>query len=508
MKQNGLEVYYDHEAVVVHGYARESAQSVLNRSFLSHLVSLFRYYEKWNAVSYFLKKYREVGKTTLFVLFDLLAFNAAFFSAYYLRLSLGFVFPNPLYPVEAYQKFVLFENLLFFFSFVASGLYKIRRETRSVDELFDIARAIVLASVLLMTSTYLGQIRTYSRVVVSFVVPFAILYDWGLRSLIRKTHRKLLSLKVDLKRVCIVGPKEKAKTLEAGLLRDDRLGFDVVGVVDTEPAGNGILTGSLGPVDDIERIVDRYRVQHVIVLPGAVSGEKLASLVTMARRRVLDVTVVTDHAGLVFQQASVSDLAGRPVITYQKDTRYAIDRLTKRTFDVVVGACFVVVSAFLDVVYSIYALSKGTRPFTYSDRLGLEGEPFAMPTAGNGLSDGPSDFVNLPLFWLVVIGKMSLVGPYPIEVEDARRLGPDARFRFEVRPGVTGFWRMGSRSDISVDDLLARDASYVRNWSLTQDVKLFLTTIGKVVTGKQRVLSIVQSGEGSTHGEFPGAKNG
>ena len=200
MAQNGLKVYYYPDSVVVHGYARESAQSVMNRSFIAHLVSLFRYYEKWNAVLYFLKKYREVGKVALFVLMDLLAFNAAFLSAYYLRVNLSEIFTNPIFPIVMYKKLVFFENLLFFFSYVATGLYKIRRETRKVDELFDITKAIVFASILLMTSTYLSQIRTYSRLVVAFIVPFAILYDWGLRSLVRHAHQKLLSLKVDLKR--------------------------------------------------------------------------------------------------------------------------------------------------------------------------------------------------------------------------------------------------------------------------------------------------------------------
>jgi GT2 family glycosyltransferase/lipopolysaccharide/colanic/teichoic acid biosynthesis glycosyltransferase len=499
MKQDGLKVYYQPESVIVHGYTRESAQSVLNRSFFAHLVSLFRYYEKWNTLLYFMKKYREVSKVLLFILIDLVAFNAAFLSAYYLRVFLDEVFINPIFPITVYKKFVLFENLLFFFSFVALGLYKIRRETRSVDELFDVAKAIIFASILLMTSTYLGQIRTYSRMVVAFVVPFAIIYDWGLRGMIRKAHRKLLSLKVDLKRACIVGPREKAKALELRLIRDDRLGVDVVGIVDTDATGQGDTTGTLGPVEDIEKIVDKYRVQEVILLPGAVSEERFADFVTMGRRRVLDITLLTDYVGLVFHQATVSDLSGSPVITYPRDTRYAIDRIAKRVLDVVMGGIFVLVSAVFYVIYLLYALFKGFKPFTSFRRLGLEGEPFAVPTAGDGRSDGPSDFVNLPLFWLVVVGKMSIVGPYPLTEAEASKLIPGAGFRTELRPGITGFWRMGTRKEITVEELLAQDANYVRNWSLVQDFKIFLTTLGNIVTGKKQVLSLVRNESDQIH---------
>jgi GT2 family glycosyltransferase/lipopolysaccharide/colanic/teichoic acid biosynthesis glycosyltransferase len=491
MKEHGLRVYYHPESVVVHGYARESAQSVMNRSFVSHLVSLFRYYEKWNKVWYFIKKYREFAKVAMFLLADIVAFNMAFLSAYYLRVVLDGVFTNPIYPISAYKKFVEFENLLFIFSFFAVGLYKIRRETRTVDELFDIVKAIAFASILLMTSTYLGQIRTYSRMVVVFVVAFAILYDWGLRSVIRRTHRALLSLKVDLKRACIVGPLEEAKELEFKLMRDDRLGLDVVGVVDTGGRIDEILTGTLGPDEDLESIVDRYRVQEVILLPGAVPDARLAELVAMGRRRVLDVTIVTDYAGLVFHQATVADLSGRPVIKYPRDTRYAIDRFVKRLTDIVFGGIFVVASAFLYVLYSLYALSKGRKPFTYSDRLGLEGEPITIPTAGDGRSDGPSDFVNLPLFWLVIVGRLSIVGPYPLAAED--QLNAGTRFRFEVRPGVTGYWRAGSGREIAADDLLAQDANYIRNWSLTQDLKIFLTSFFNILLGRNRTLTVVRS---------------
>lgn len=492
MKQKGLAVYYYPESVITHGYQRESAQRVLNRSFVSHLVSLFRYYEKWNSVAYVAKRYREIVKVLLFLLLDVAAFNAAFASAYYLRVALGGVFTNPLFPVSAYGRFVLFENLLFVFTYAALGLYRIRRETRPADELFDVGRAIVVASVLLMTSTYLGQIRTYSRLVVAFVVPFAILYDWGVRTLVRRTHRQLLALKVDLKRVCIVGPLAGARAVELKLVRDDDLGLDVVGVVDTAGEGGRILTGALGPIEDIERIVDRYRIQAIIVLPGALTDERLAELVRVGRRRLVDVTVYTDYTGLVFYQPVVSDLQGRPVLTYPRNTRYLIDRAVKRGADVLCGLVFVVVSSLFYMVYSLYALSRGHKPFSYSDRLGSGGEPFTIPVAGSGASNGPSDLVNLPLYWLVVIGKLSMVGPYPIGAEDAVALPDGARFRFEMRPGVTGYWRSAPRSRLELGDLLAMDARYVRNWSLLEDLKVFLMTLPAMVTGRRRTLEIVE----------------
>jgi GT2 family glycosyltransferase/lipopolysaccharide/colanic/teichoic acid biosynthesis glycosyltransferase len=493
MKQRGLKVYYLADAVVEHGWKRESAQAVINRSFMAHLVSLFRYYEKWNPVFYFAKRYREVAKVTLFLVIDLIAFNAAFFAAYYLRVLLADIFTNPIFPVRAYHRFLFFENLLFVFTFAFSGLYRIRRETRSSDELFTIARAIVIASVLLMTSTYLSQIRTYSRMVVAFLVPIAIVFDFLLRSGVRVVHRKLLAYKVDMKRVCVVGPHDRAREVEARLMKDDALGFDVVGVVDTAGQSDGILTGTLGPVENIERIVERYRIHHIVVLPNAVGDELLAELVALGRRRVIDVTVLTDYAGLVFHQARVTDLQGRPVIFYPRDTRYLLDRFAKRALDLAFGTVFAVVSLPAYVLYSLYAFSRARKPFVVSPRLGAGAKPLVVPVAGSGLPDGPSDFVNLPLFWLVVIGRMSMVGPYPLRPEDAEHVGRVGRFRFDMRPGVTGYWRIGP-ARISRDDLLVQDTAYVQNWSLTTDAKILLETMVAMIRGRRRVLQITTTG--------------
>lgn len=494
MSQKGLRVYYVADAVVEHGYQRESAQAVLNRSFVAHLVSLFRYYEKWNALFYLFKRYREVAKVVLFLALDVLAFNAAFFSAYYLRVSLGGLFTNPIFPVQAYERFVVFANLLFLFTFVAAGLYRIRRETRPVDELFQIGRGIVFASVLLMTSTYLSQIRTYSRMVVVFMVPFAILFDWLLRLSVRRLHRRLLVLKVDLKRACVIGPMSAAREVELKLMQDDTVGFDVVGIVDTAGQSDAILTGTLGPLENIERIIERYRLQHVVVLPGSVADEQLAELVTLGRRRVIDVTVLTDYAGLVFHQAQVSDLQGRPIIFFPRDTRYLLDRFAKRTLDLVVGLAFAVVSAPLHVLYSIYAFSRARKPFAVFERVGARGEPLALPIAGSGRTDGPSDFVNLPLFWLVVIGKMSIVGPYPLPPEESRHVGRVGRVRYEMRPGVTGPWRSGA-SVVTGHDLLVRDAAYVQDWSLMNDAKILVATLWRMLRGRCRVLEITNGGQ-------------
>ena len=85
---------------------------------------------------------------------------------------------------------------------------------------------------------------------------------------------------------------------------------------------------------------------------------------------------------------------------------------------------------------------------------------------------------------------MSIVGPYPLSSADGGRLDSGARFRFEMRPGITGYWRLGEGTSVDVGDLLAQDANYVRNWSLVQDAKILLSSFGKITRGSRRSLSV------------------
>ncbi len=154
------------------------------------------------------------------------------------------------------------------------------------------------------------------------------------------------------------------------------------------------------------------------------------------------------------------------------------------------GTAFLIVSVPFAVVYFLYTLVRGGTPFSRESRLGLGGEPFTLPVAGVRSSDGPSDIVNLPLFWLVITGKLSIVGPYPLPSALEGSLDGAVGFRFDVRPGLTGLWRVGANAEISVMDLLAQDATYTRNWSLDKDIKILVMTFGSILMGRKRSLRL------------------
>lgn len=91
---------------------------------------------------------------------------------------------------------------------------------------------------------------------------------------------------------------------------------------------------------------------------------------------------------------------------------------------------------------------------------------------------------EFPQFWNVLKGDMSLVGTRPPTVDEWEQYSPRHRARLGMKPGITGLWQVSGRSNITdFEEVVNLDVQYICNWSLTEDIKILLRTIGVVFTG-------------------------
>ena len=89
---------------------------------------------------------------------------------------------------------------------------------------------------------------------------------------------------------------------------------------------------------------------------------------------------------------------------------------------------------------------------------------------------------ELPQFFNVLTGSLSMVGPRPILQEEVVRYGETARILFTVRPGVTGLWQVSGRNDVSYDERVSLDARYIERWNLLGDVVICFKTAGVLIS--------------------------
>ena len=91
---------------------------------------------------------------------------------------------------------------------------------------------------------------------------------------------------------------------------------------------------------------------------------------------------------------------------------------------------------------------------------------------------------ELPQFWNVLKGDMSLVGPRPHPVDDYARYRLDDHRRLDVKPGITGLWQVIARTDPSFETCMKLDLEYMKRWSLSLDFKILLRTVPAVLAGE------------------------
>jgi lipopolysaccharide/colanic/teichoic acid biosynthesis glycosyltransferase len=91
---------------------------------------------------------------------------------------------------------------------------------------------------------------------------------------------------------------------------------------------------------------------------------------------------------------------------------------------------------------------------------------------------------ELPQFWNVLKGEMSLVGPRPHPLDDVERYSPWHHRRLDVKPGLTGLWQVTARADPSFETCMVLDLGYIRSWSLLLDCRILMRTIPAVLAGE------------------------
>jgi lipopolysaccharide/colanic/teichoic acid biosynthesis glycosyltransferase len=90
---------------------------------------------------------------------------------------------------------------------------------------------------------------------------------------------------------------------------------------------------------------------------------------------------------------------------------------------------------------------------------------------------------ELPQFWNVLKGDMSLVGPRPHPVDDYARYRPEDHRRLDVKPGITGLWQVAARTNSSFETCMTLDLEYIRSWNLLLDLKILMRTVPTVLSG-------------------------
>ena len=313
------------------------------------------------------------------------------------------------------------------------------------------------------------------------------------------------------KSLLILGTGQLAVDLSHVIVSQNRWLVNIVGFLDgkAERVGERLVNpGIIGTYDQLAQLVEQHRVDTIVVCLE--DRRSLLPVQSLLDCKAMGLDILDGQH--LFEEASgrlsIDSLRPSALIFSTGFRRRLASLVGKRLFDVVVSAVGLVLLIPLFVLIAALIRVDSPGPVFYRQvRVGLRGQPYMIWKFRSMRQDaeksGPRWAQNndprvsrvgwwmrktrideLPQLLNVLKGDMSLVGPRPLPLRDYRGFDQDwQRRRFSVRPGITCLWQVNGRSDVSFENWMKLDMSYIDSWSLWLDIQILMRTIPAVIRG-------------------------
>lgn len=313
--------------------------------------------------------------------------------------------------------------------------------------------------------------------------------------------------------VVLIGWNADAERLVEAINKDKHHPYSIVGVVatkaeDVDNPRQFIGEKLLGDITQIETILRSHPVDIAVVADLDLPKEKILDTVHLCERLYVQFNIVPSFFQIFVSSLNLQTISGVPILGIQElPITYLSNQALKRLTDIVGGV--VGIAGSLPIMLVLYFIIKrqSPGPVIYRQiRTGRHGKPFTIyklrsmklnaesKGAQWAVEDDPRrlpigafmrewNLDELPQFWNVLIGDMSLVGPRPERpelIEKFEREIPHYNPRHEVRPGVTGWAQVnGLRGNTSLVERVKYDLYYIENWSWLFDFQIMFLTFVK-----------------------------
>ncbi len=467
----------------------------------------------------------------------------SFLVTYWFRFHSGLVLvPFGIPPLGPYMVASVVIVLVFLSIFYARGLYADRGGRRIERDFTALFQGVVLGSLLVLALAFFVRAMTFSRWFFGLFFWSSWVFLCAGRVVARRILARVLRRGMRRTRVLLVGNNPMRERLLRTVADLPGLALEPVGWLRvpgeddpgpgahvTEPSAAPLDAGGqpgrlphkeplpplpcLGDIDAVADAVGRYHVDRVILTLRFDQLPLISAVAADLGNGTTDVQWVPDLFELHTSKLRLRESAGIPFISVREVALSAADRIVKRTFDVVLSALALVFLAPLLVILAAGVRLGSAGPVLYRQaRVGRDGREFDMLKFRTMRTDaeaasGPVwttendprvtrlgavlrrwSLDELPQFWNVLRGDMSLVGPRPerrVFVEEFSERMPRYFERHRVKAGLTGWAQVnGLRGNTSIEDRTLYDLHYVENWSVWLDLRILLMTVDHVLRGE------------------------
>lgn len=447
----------------------------------------------------------------LYMLTDFAVIQLSFVLAWWIKFESGwFPYEEPL-PIETYAVWSLVYGAVAILVGMMVSMYSPKRKKRFSDEFMKIFQTHFIGMFILLSLMFFMKevniSRWYLAIYMTLNVIGIILYRFIVKTVLKHYREKGYNRQF----VLIVGAGTLGKTFYTNLKHYPELGYEVIGFLDDHPRWDAEEAQRykpiLGTVDELEDVLNRMLIDEVVLALPLNAHHKYPDIINACEKAGVRTLIIPDFFDFLPARPVFDNFAGMPMINVRDvPLDLAANRLFKRLFDI--GFALTAIILTLPVMVLIYIGVKLTSPgpaIFKQERVGLNRRKFhmykfrSMKLLPEGMVDTGWTVANdprrtrfgaflrqtsldeLPQFFNVLFGDMSVVGPRPerpFYVEQFREEIPKYMVKHHVRPGITGWAQSnGLRGDTSIEERIKHDIFYIENWSILFDIKIIWRTI-------------------------------
>jgi Undecaprenyl-phosphate glucose phosphotransferase len=406
---------------------------------------------------------------------------------------------------------------LLLIAFYTFDLYASKRGQNYFGEMIKIIEANIITFVLLFGLLFIFKFTYVSRTLVFHWAVLNALMGIAVRYIFRIGLRYIRVRGYNVKYMLIIGAGKLGQQFLAKIERHREFGYAVKGFLDDDHVKLNKRFKNvrvIGDLDILEEYLQSTYIDEVIVALPLRAYQKLEEIIATCEKYGIRTLIIPDYYKYIPAKPKVLEFVGMPLIhTRDIPLDIFLNRLCKRCFDIMGSILLLILfSPVMLAVAAVVKLSSRGPLLFKQKRIGLDRKPFAMykfrsmrvakeevaattwtmqndprRTRIGELIRGTS-LDELPQFFNVLRGDMSLIGPRPERphfVEKFKQEIPRYMVKHQVKPGITGWAQVnGWRGDTSIEERIKCDIYYIEHWSLWLDMKILFLTVFKGFVNK------------------------
>jgi exopolysaccharide biosynthesis polyprenyl glycosylphosphotransferase len=416
------------------------------------------------------------------------------------------------FPFNEFMGVVFFVMPLFLIIYALEGLYNIRSTRNFWQEAWKVFIATSIGLVFIIVTIFLKREWFSSRFVILAGWIIIVFYVVAARLIVNLIQKWLLrKFSIGVHRVLLIGRNGKLKAVRNIFEKNKNLGYKIIGQLDSPY------------LKIIKQIKEKTGIDEILLCEPSITDDEQEKLVDYCAIN----NIVYKYIATTLQTPNIkiNVLEGEPIIEVQHTPLDGWGKIIKRGFDIVASIFGIIITAPIMLIVAIAIKLESKGPIIYkNERVGNDGKKFFVykfryikweccitkenENFNNALKlekdliekqsvrRGPiykiksdprktrvGSFIEkysldeLPQFFNVLIGNMSMVGPRPHQEREVNKYMDYHRRLLTIKPGVSGLAQILGRSDLDFEDEYKIDLYYIENWSLSMDISICLKTL-------------------------------